>query len=197
MLQKNTVTIVFILMFFVLIYYVYSTRKDAAEAAKKAAEEKAKANSSSASLPPQPPIAQAGNYIPPPQPKPTGGGSPPPVTNAIDKTKQLNLGSKGASVKALQELLNNLGYKDSAGNTLATDGSYGPKTKYAHESAMKAVPTTDRSINALSNLGGFNWVDVALAGATGGMVTNNDYVSNQFYDWWNSFTSGWGDTGTY
>ncbi len=43
----------------------------------------------------------------------------------------LKQGSKGEAVKTVQRLLNALGYRDSKGNALSVDGSFGPATLYA------------------------------------------------------------------
>lgn len=54
----------------------------------------------------------------------------------------LHKGDKSATVKTLQRILKQLGYKDSAGKVLAVDGSFGPATEYALRSFQKTCGIT-------------------------------------------------------
>ena len=49
----------------------------------------------------------------------------------------LELGDKGNSVKELQQKLNKLGFKDSAGKKLVEDGEFGNNTLFAVKAAQK------------------------------------------------------------
>ncbi len=54
----------------------------------------------------------------------------------------VKLGSKGDAVKTLQTKLKALGYKDSKGNELSTDGVFGANTEYALKNFQKAKSLT-------------------------------------------------------
>lgn len=61
-----------------------------------------------------------------------------PLYGAGGKMNVLIEGSKGDAVKHLQEMLNECGYRDSKGNELAVDGSFGPATDYAWREYLAA-----------------------------------------------------------
>lgn len=92
---------------------------------------------------------------PPTVPTPTQ--QPPSVPNVAtvpQANKQLNTGSSGQEVQQLQTLLKSKGFKDVSGKELVVDGSYGSKTKYAHDSAILACKNAgidvDRSYQQLN-----------------------------------------------
>jgi murein DD-endopeptidase MepM/ murein hydrolase activator NlpD len=63
-----------------------------------------------------------------------------PVAAPASPSGQLLLeGDQGSQVTQLQDRLNKLGYKDSQGRPLATDGDFGPNTKFAVESLQRSA----------------------------------------------------------
>jgi peptidoglycan hydrolase-like protein with peptidoglycan-binding domain len=61
-------------------------------------------------------------------------------------------GSQGSWVKALQQQLNTLGWRDQEGKVLGVDGTFGPRTDYAVESFQ-----TKNDLSADGIVGPLTW----------------------------------------
>ena len=131
-----------------------------------------------------------GGSAPPPATQPsetpytvTPKPSPPPVTSTgntqgLNLAKQLNTGSKGAEVVALQKLLMSNGYSLPK---YGSDGSYGSETKTAHDAFLKSVNGTDRSLGFAQQK--INNVISSLMGGSGQV-----WQQGQPIDWWLYYT---------
>lgn len=128
--------------------------------------------------------------------------------SAVDEdSNNLRKGSTGSKVKELQTMLKKLGYKDSDGNVLDIDGSFGSKTEYAVkafqkdykltvdgicgpitwealEKAFKEAPTT-KTVEATTNVyirkgpsKSYSYIKILKKGKT---ATWNGEVKNNWY----------------
>lgn len=69
-----------------------------------------------------------------------------PIQNHAFADGDLKKGENGSDIKLIQEVINKFGYRDSHGNSIASDGDFGQKTKEAVQAFQRAHGLEDDGI---------------------------------------------------